>query len=112
MHAHAPEGGFYILLDFTAYRQSLKAIGLITDSEICNKVLEDMGVALLPSISFGLSPEALCERLAYVDFDGTQALEDISKSEWSETLTIKHAQKMLKGIENLGRYLEQINQDN
>jgi aspartate aminotransferase len=100
------------LLDFTAYRQSLKAIGLNTDSEICNKVLEDVGVALLPGISFGLSPKALCARLAYVDFDGTLALEDISEGEWSETLTIKHAQKMLLGIENLGRYLKQIDQDN
>ncbi|MFT6691654.1 MAG: aspartate aminotransferase [Colwellia sp.] len=112
LHAHAPEGGFYLLLDFTAYRQSLKAIGLNTDSEICNKVLEDVGVALLPGISFGLSPKALCARLAYVDFDGTLALEDISEGEWSETLTIKHAQKMLLGIENLGRYLKQIDQDN
>ena len=106
MHAHAPEGGFYILLDFTAYRQSLKAFGLITDSEICNKVLEDTGVALLPGISFGLSTEPLCARLTYVDFDGTQALKDISKSEWSETLTIKHAQNMLKGIKILGDHLK------
>jgi aspartate aminotransferase len=112
LHAHAPEGGFYLLLDFTAYRQPLEAIGLITDSEICSKVLEDVGVALLPGISFGLSPKALCARLAYVDFDGTLALQDISKNEWSETLTIKHAQKMLEGIENLGRYLKQIEQDN
>ena len=112
LHAHDPEGGFYLLLDFTTYRHPLKAIGLSTDTEICKKVLQDAGVALLPGISFGLPPEALCARLAYVDFDGTQALQDISKSEWSETLTIKHAQKMLEGIESLGRYLKQIEQDN
>ena len=112
LNAHAPEGGFYILIDFTTYRQSLKAIGLSTDTEICNRVLEDVGVALLPGISFGLSPDALCARLAYVDFDGTQALEDIGISEWSDALTTKHAHKMLEGVENLGRYLKQIALDN
>jgi aspartate aminotransferase len=112
LNAHAPEGGFYVLLDFTTYRESLKATGLSTDTEICKKVLEDVGVALLPGISFGLAPGALCARLAYVDFDGTQALADISEGNWSDTLTIKHAQKMLEGIENLGRYLKQIKQAN
>jgi aspartate aminotransferase len=108
LNAHAPEGGFYILLDFTPYLQTLKSIGISTDSEICSKVLEDTGVALLPGISFGLAPEALCARLAYVDFDGKQALEDITKYGWSMNLTEKHAQKMSTGIHNLGRYLKQL----
>jgi aspartate aminotransferase len=100
------------LLDFTTYRQPLKNIGLCTDSDICKQVLEDVGVALLPGVSFGLPPEALCARLAYVDFDGKQALEDIATQPWSEALTKKHSQKMSKGIENLGYYLTQIAQAN
>jgi aspartate aminotransferase len=112
LNAHAPEGGFYLLLDFTTYRQSLKNIGLCTDSDICKKVLEDVGVALLPGVSFGLPPEALCARLAYVDFDGKQALEDIATQPWSEALTKKHSQKMSNGIEKLGYYLTQIAQAN
>ena len=71
-------------------------------------MLEDVGVALLPGVSFGLSPEALCARLAYVDFDGTQALEDIATQQWSETLTEKHAHKMSEGIKSLARYLKQM----
>jgi aspartate aminotransferase len=110
LNAHAPEGGFYLLLDFTTYRQPLNANGLTTDTEICKRVLEDVGVALLPGVSFGLPPEALCARLAYVDFDGKQALQDIGENNWSETLTIKHAKKMLDGIKSLGRYLKQIDQ--
>ena len=108
LNAHAPEGGFYLLIDFTAYAQALKNIGLGTDTEICTKVLADIGVALLPGVSFGLPPESLCARLAYVDFDGKQALEDICKGDWTETLTYKHAKKMSEGIEHLGRYLKQI----
>jgi aspartate aminotransferase len=112
MNAHAPEGGFYLLLNFTAYRQPLKDIGLTTDVEVCKKVLEDVGVALLPGVSFGLPTDSLCARLAYVDFDGTQALEDIATQQWSYTLTEKHSHKMSMGIENLGRYLKQIAQAN
>jgi aspartate aminotransferase len=112
LNAHAPEGGFYLLLDFTTYRQPLEAIGLSTDTEICKRVLEDVGVALLPGISFGLPPENLCARLAYVDFDGKQALDDICMGNWSEALTYKHAKKMSKGIEYLGRYLKQIELEN
>ena len=96
------------MLDFTSYRQSLRDSSLCTDTEICEKILEDTGVALLPGVSFGLPPEALCARLAYVDFDGTQALEDITTQGWSEYLTEKHSHKMCQGIENLGRYLKQL----
>ncbi|MFT5277591.1 MAG: aspartate aminotransferase [Glaciecola sp.] len=108
LNAHAPEGGFYILLDFTGYQQTLKGLGISKDTEICSKVLEDVGVALLPGISFGLPSESLCARLAYVDFDGKQALEDINQHGWSLSLTDKHSQKMLTGIKNLGSYLKQL----
>jgi aspartate aminotransferase len=105
LYAHPPEGGFYILLNFTRFQQALLDIGISTDTEICSKVLENTGVALLPGISFGLPAEALCARLAFVDFDGKQALEDINQQGWSTKLSIKHCQKMLTGIQNLSRYL-------
>jgi aspartate aminotransferase len=112
LNAHAPEGGFYILLDFTQYQETLNNMGIYTDTEICSKVLAGTGVALLPGISFGLPPEALCARLAYVDFNGKQALDDINEHGWSESLTAKHSQKMSTGIQNLGNYLKQLVQAN
>ncbi len=54
LNAHPPEGGFYILLNFTPFQQRLRDIGISKDTEICARVLEDSGVALLPGISFGL----------------------------------------------------------
>jgi hypothetical protein len=94
LNAHAPERGLYLLLDFTAYRQPLKDIGLSTDTEICTRVLEDTGAVLLPSKSLGLPTEALCARLAYVDFDGKQALDDICMGNWSEAVTYKHTKNV------------------
>jgi aspartate aminotransferase len=108
LNAHAPEGGFYILLDFMSYKQPLKDLGMCTDTQICKKVLEDTGVALLPGTSFGLPSEALCARLAYVDFDGKQALEDINNDGWSDSHNNKHTKKMTTGIKILGDYLKQL----
>ncbi|MFT4655045.1 MAG: aspartate aminotransferase [Kangiellaceae bacterium] len=108
LNAHSPQGGFYILLDFTPYQQVLNAMGISKDTEICTKVLEETGVALLPGTSFGLPEKALCARLAYVDFDGKQALEDITNNGWSTHLTHKHTKKMLTGIQQLRDYLKQL----
>ena len=39
------------------------------------RILEDTGVAFLPGEDFGRFEEELTARLAYVDFDGKQALQ-------------------------------------
>jgi aspartate aminotransferase len=41
---------------------------------LCNTLLEETGVAILPGIAFNRPPWELSARLAYVDFDGRKAL--------------------------------------
>ncbi len=69
-----PEGGFYLFPNFEYYRQKLIKRDIYTSVEMCNQILEDTGVALLPGKDFGRQPEELTARLAYVDFNGEQAL--------------------------------------
>lgn len=69
-----PEGGFYLFPDATAQRQALGAMGIRTSAELCDRMLEDTGVATLPGTAFGRDPEELTFRLSYVDFDGEAAL--------------------------------------
>lgn len=69
-----PEGGFYLYPDFSAFRKRLKARGIRDSQTLCEKLLEDTGVAILPGASFGRDPGELTARLAYVDFDGAGAL--------------------------------------
>jgi aspartate aminotransferase len=71
-------GGFYLYPDFSLYRQKLKSHNILTSAELCDKILEETGVALLPGIDFGHQPDELVARLAYVDFDGSLALEKLS----------------------------------
>lgn len=105
LRAYPPQGGFYILIDFSPYQQTLSNIGITTDVEICQKVLRETGVALLPGLSFGLPATNLAARLAFVDFDGKGALADINSQGWSYDLSLKYSEKMLRGIAKLKSFL-------
>ena len=70
-----PKGAFYLFPDFNNFRDRLEARGITTSTELCKRLLEDTGVAILPGSAFGRDPHELTARLAYVNFDGTQALK-------------------------------------
>ena len=65
---HPPEGGFYIFPDFSFYKDRLNKRGILTSNQLCERLLEKTGVALLPATAFGFNDDYLAARLAYVDF--------------------------------------------
>ncbi len=71
---HAPEGAFYLFLDFSNHAASLGRRGIVDSDKLCERLLEDTGVAILPGRSFERPNGELSARLAYVDFDGAKAL--------------------------------------
>jgi aspartate aminotransferase len=71
----APTGGFYLFPDFEAHRDKLEAKGIRTSAQLCEQLLEDTGVAILPGSEFGRPKQEFTVRMAYVDFDGGAALE-------------------------------------
>ncbi len=74
-----PQGGFYLMADFGPLAQSLAARGIHTSAQLCERLLEETGVAILPGHFFGRPDEELSVRIAYVNFDGTKALEEAGK---------------------------------
>jgi aspartate aminotransferase len=72
---HKPQGGFYHFPDFTPLQDNLHRRGIQTSALLCERLLEQTGVAILPGVEFGRPAEELTARLAYVDFDGSAALE-------------------------------------
>lgn len=70
----ASEGGFYVFPDFARHAETLRARGIKTSPELCERLLAETCVALLPGAEFGRPAEELTCRLAYVDFDGERAL--------------------------------------
>lgn len=71
---HLPEGGFYLFLDFSAYSEQFKKNGIHSSAELCAKLLEEAGVAILHGSAFSREEHEFTARLAYVDFDGSRAL--------------------------------------
>lgn len=74
IHVNNPTGGFYLFLDFTALKEKLHARGLVNSRILCEQLLEETGVAMLPGADFNRPEEELSARLSYVDFDGAAAL--------------------------------------
>lgn len=69
-----PQGGFYVFPDFDNYREPLARIGIQTSRDLCRQLLEDTGVAILPGSDFGQPEKELTARIAFVDFNGAEAL--------------------------------------
>ena len=69
-----PEGGFYLFPQFAAAAAALVRRGIIGGESLCDNLLEETGVAILPGSEFGRPHGDLSARLAYVDFDGEAAL--------------------------------------
>jgi len=69
-----PKGGFYLYPDFSPFADRLRKKGISTSQQMCERLLEETGVAILPGSFFGARSEELSARLAYVDFDGAKAL--------------------------------------
>ncbi len=68
------DGGFYAFPDFSPLGARLAARGITTSVQLCTRLLEETGVAILPGSCFGRPATELTARLAYVDFDGTKTL--------------------------------------
>ncbi len=73
-----PAGAFYLFPDFGDLREPLRARGIEGSAALCERLLEETGVAMLPGRDFGRPPEELTARIAFVDFDGARALEALA----------------------------------
>jgi aspartate aminotransferase len=71
-----PQGGFYMICDFSSIAKINKKIS--SDKMLCEKILNEVGFAMLPGSDFGLEEGKLLSRIAFVDFDGSKALKLIS----------------------------------
>ena len=69
-----PVGAFYLFLDFNGLTGRMAERGIYDSPQLCETLLTETGVALLPGEDFGRPREELTARLAYVDFDGARAL--------------------------------------
>ena len=80
-----------------------------TSSEMCQNILDDTGVALLPGSEFGFPQNKMLARLSFTDFDGANFLNKISgcKKIDRETL-LKLAPNVVEGVSKLKNWSENL----
>ena len=101
------KGGFYAFPDFEPLRDRLAGRGVTTSSALCGALLDEAGVATLPGSAFGRPDSELSLRLAFVDFDGAEALDALAAGESLDAAFLKrHCGRVVEGIEALARWAE------
>lgn len=75
-----PLGGFYVFPSFENHRPLLESKGIKTSTQLCDFLLKELGIALLPGIAFGRPEKELTVRLSYVDFDGAVLLKEVEEN--------------------------------
>jgi aspartate aminotransferase len=104
-----PEGGFYLLAEFTPMREALARRGVRSSLELCERLLVETGVAILPGTDFGRSPDELLARLAYVDFDGGTAIEAVAKGETvDEAFLRRYCSRTVEGVDRICEWVHDL----
>ncbi len=105
IRTHAPVGGFYLFLDFSNFTDKIHSKGIKTSKELCNAILNDVGVAILQGSSFNCKEDLFTARMAYIDFDGARVLAAAKTVPIHEPLpasfTRIYCQTVLEGVEKL-----------
>jgi aspartate aminotransferase len=104
-----PAGAFYLYLDFTPLAERLEGRGITAADQLCESLLEETGVAVLPGFHFGSPPGELAVRLSYVNFDGRRALQESLRrgdgGELDELYLRDYCQKTIEGGRRLANWL-------
>ncbi len=104
-------GAFYLFIDFEKFRPKLAKLEITTGPQLMATLLAESGVALLPGTAFGMPPESLTARLAYVDFNGAHALEKISEYfeyDNDREFLLEIAPHIVKGIDALVQWVKHL----
>lgn len=105
-----PKGGFYIFPNLSPFKEALAARGIRSGARLCEVLLEETGVAVLPGSAFGRPADELSFRLAYVDFDGARALvaaRDVpGRTELTDAFLRTYCTNVMTGVDRIVVWLK------
>ena len=97
-----PQGGFYLMPEFLnkKFNSSL---------EMCDSILKETGVALLPGSDFGFDKNRMLARLSFTDFDGQNFMNKKKNDQKIDNdLILKLAPKIVVGVDKLKKWSESL----
>jgi aspartate aminotransferase len=97
-----PQGGFYLMPEFLNKKFN-------SSSEMCDSILNDTGVALLPGSDFGFDQNQMLARLSFTDFEGQNFMSKIEENQKIDNDKINEfAPKIVEGVDKLKKWSESI----
>jgi aspartate aminotransferase len=109
IRVHWPVGAFYVFADFSPLRDLLRGRGITGGIALCDQLLADTGVAVLPGSAFGRSRGELTTRLSYVDFDGARAIAASENTPLDQELPASFAEhwcrKVIVGVQRIADWI-------
>ncbi|MFH1746589.1 MAG: aminotransferase class I/II-fold pyridoxal phosphate-dependent enzyme [Planctomycetota bacterium] len=109
VRVHPPTGAFYLFPDFTPFTEQLNQRGIHNGTQMCERLLDEAKVAMLPGVAFARSRRELTARLSLVDFDGARAMAASENTPLHEPLPEDFARQwcgqVLEGIEKIVSWL-------
>jgi aspartate aminotransferase len=97
-----PQGGFYLMPEFLTKKFN-------SSLEMCDNILKETGVVLLPGSDFGFNKNKMLARLSFTDFDGQNFMNEIQNNqEIDNSLIFKLAPKIVEGVDMLKKWSESI----
>ena len=97
-----PQGAFYLMPEFinNKYKSSAK---------LCEVILNETGVAMLPGSDFGFKPKKMLTRLCYTDFDGTKFIRNVTNcNSINHAMIEKYAPNVVEGVTKLSKWAKNL----
>ena len=97
-----PQGAFYLMPEFLNKKYK-------TSSELCEVILNETGVAMLPASEFGFKQNRMMTRLSYTDFDGGMFFRNIAINDSvSDQMIEKYAPNVVEGVKKLSIWAKNL----
>jgi len=97
-----PQGAFYLMPEF-------KNKKFKTSSKLCEVILKETGVAMLPGSNFGFKPNRMLTRLSYTDFDGKEFFRNVTNcSQIDDEMIKKFAPNVVEGVLKLSNWAKNL----
>ena len=97
-----PQGAFYLMPEF-------KNKKFKTSAQLCDVILKETGVAMLPGSDFGFKPKKMLTRLSYTDFDGIEFFKNVeSHKSISEEMVKIYAPNVVEGVTKLSNWAKNL----
>ena len=97
-----PQGAFYLMPEFKNKKYK-------TSAELCEAILNETGVAMLPGSDFGFNPKKMLARLSYTDFNGVEFFKNVSDyKSISQEMVKRYAPNVVEGTTKLSNWAKNL----